>query len=380
MVNDIDSGLINLFGTSTFMLEKYDLTLYLYEGSEVELELTIHNDDTLSKKSLFYYGLGKKLYSKEFEDGGSISAEKVFHQDILGNNILLTDNTGGWVEKTTFGPFGDVISEKRRSPSSSIQHPTSYKFTGKERDKESNLDYFGARYLDYNNGRWMKPDIIQGHLESPQSLNKFAYCHNRPLFFTDPDGYDVEVVARPINVPILRLFAKHLIIYIYDEDTGQEYFASLEGSFLPGGEPTIHVYESEDFASFEKDSFAQKELDAIRTCENRTRLDIPKDQQKQFEHNLKEIISDAAKNPEGYHMALGPNSNSFADRVLGAVGYILEQIFGAVAQKSKRTDADWEIGRRMMEENVRRWENEWINNNQVGYFSTGYHTQAHMNK
>ncbi|MCK4643476.1 hypothetical protein KAU32_07545 [bacterium] len=174
-------------------LNENDSVLYLYEGSEVELELTIHNDDILSKKSLFYYGLGKKLYSKEFSSDGTVSIEKIFHQDILGNNMLLTDTNGNYLEKILFGPFGDVISEKRRSPSSSIQHPTSNKFTGKERDKESNLDYFGARYLDYNNGRWMKPDVVKGKLINPQSLNRNIYGQNRPLFFIDIGGNDVYV-------------------------------------------------------------------------------------------------------------------------------------------------------------------------------------------
>jgi len=30
--------------------------------------------------------------------------------------------------------------------------------TGKERDAESGLDYFGARYFSSNMGRWMSPD------------------------------------------------------------------------------------------------------------------------------------------------------------------------------------------------------------------------------
>ena len=32
----------------------------------------------------------------------------------------------------------------------------SYKFTGKERDSESNLDYFGARYYGSSLGRFMR--------------------------------------------------------------------------------------------------------------------------------------------------------------------------------------------------------------------------------
>ena len=178
-----------MYDLKTGILNENNSTLYLYEGSEVELELKIKNDGTVSKKDLYFYGLGKKLYSKSFNDDSTIASEKVYHQDILGNNILLTDTTGGWVEKTTFGPFGDVISEKRRSPSSSIQHPTSYKFTGKERDRESNLDYFGARYLDYNNGRWMKPDVVKGSLFSPQTMNRYVYVENNPVNQIDVKGY-----------------------------------------------------------------------------------------------------------------------------------------------------------------------------------------------
>ena len=42
-------------------------------------------------------------------------------------------------------------------------------YTGKERDTESGLDYFGARYYASNMGRWMspdwadKPEVIGGH-------------------------------------------------------------------------------------------------------------------------------------------------------------------------------------------------------------------------
>ena len=37
-----------------------------------------------------------------------------------------------------------------------------YKFTGKERDAESGLDYFGARYYASNMGRWMSPRSSRG--------------------------------------------------------------------------------------------------------------------------------------------------------------------------------------------------------------------------
>ena len=103
-----------VYDPKTGILNENDSILYLYEGSEVELELNINNDDTVSKKNLYHYGLGKKLYSKTFADIGTIESEKVYHQDILGNNVLITDANGEYLEKTLFGPFGDVITEQKR--------------------------------------------------------------------------------------------------------------------------------------------------------------------------------------------------------------------------------------------------------------------------
>jgi len=66
-----------------------------------------------------------------------------------------------------------------------------YKFTGKERDSESGLDNFGARYNSSNTGRFMSPDSV-GYTRraDPQRWNLYAYVSNNPLSRTDPDGHD----------------------------------------------------------------------------------------------------------------------------------------------------------------------------------------------
>jgi RHS repeat-associated protein len=61
-------------------------------------------------------------------------------------------------------------------------------FTGKERDTESGLDYFGARYMASTMGRFMSPDPLAGHLANPQSLNRYVYVLDNPLKNTDPTG------------------------------------------------------------------------------------------------------------------------------------------------------------------------------------------------
>jgi RHS repeat-associated protein len=65
-----------------------------------------------------------------------------------------------------------------------------YKFTGKERDAESGLDNFGARYMGSTMGRFMSPDwseepdtVPYAEFENPQTLNLYSYGRNSPLVY-----------------------------------------------------------------------------------------------------------------------------------------------------------------------------------------------------
>ncbi len=65
--------------------------------------------------------------------------------------------------------------------------------SGKERDAESGLDYFGARYYGSTMGRFMSPDSPEGYYSdtyNPQSWNLYSYVRNNPLTGVDPDGHD----------------------------------------------------------------------------------------------------------------------------------------------------------------------------------------------
>jgi len=70
------------------------------------------------------------------------------------------------------------------------------KFTGKERDSESGLDNFGARYNSSQFGRFTSPDwsaaptgVPYADFGNPQSLNLYSYVQNNPLKGTDPSGH-----------------------------------------------------------------------------------------------------------------------------------------------------------------------------------------------
>ena len=72
----------------------------------------------------------------------------------------------------------------------SVAFRNHYKFTGKERDNESGLDNFGARYDSSNIGRFMSPDplMASARVENPQTWNRYTYALNNPLRYVDPLG------------------------------------------------------------------------------------------------------------------------------------------------------------------------------------------------
>jgi RHS repeat-associated protein len=62
----------------------------------------------------------------------------------------------------------------------------------KERDAETGLDYFGARYYSGAQGRFISPDPVSGKISNPQSFNAYSYSWNNPLRYTDPTGMVVS--------------------------------------------------------------------------------------------------------------------------------------------------------------------------------------------
>jgi len=65
--------------------------------------------------------------------------------------------------------------------------------TSKERDNETGLDYFFARYYSSTQGRFTSADPYGGSVYDPHSLNRYAYVLNNPLALIDPDGHSSEI-------------------------------------------------------------------------------------------------------------------------------------------------------------------------------------------
>ncbi len=112
--------------------------------------------------------------------------------DWVGTKRVITNSEGGYADTFFSGPFGDFQTPSDDNAFDASEHH----FTGKERDIESGLDYFGARYYNSYVGRFMTPDwsespeaVPYADLSDPQSLNLYSYAGNNPLTRVDKDGH-----------------------------------------------------------------------------------------------------------------------------------------------------------------------------------------------
>ena len=148
-----------------------------------------------SEKSIRSFGLA--FLTVTICVGSTLAAEQVYiyHTDPAGTLQAMTDSTGKVVWKADYKPFGEEQSVTATTSNDK-------RFVGKEKDEETGLSYFGARYQDAKTSRFISPDPVRAvdpHasttneqlLLNPQRLNTCAYALNNPYRYVDPDGRDV---------------------------------------------------------------------------------------------------------------------------------------------------------------------------------------------
>jgi RHS repeat-associated protein len=147
-------------------------THYVYEGGQVIAEYNGSNGALICE----YICGGSRMVARD--QGGVL---RYYHQDRLSTR-LITDTSGGvkgTMHHEPFGEDGGVAGETEK-----------HRFTSYERD-EGNTDYAMNRQFETANGRFMRPDPIEG--SSPQSLNRYAYAANDPVNLIDPSGLNLAV-------------------------------------------------------------------------------------------------------------------------------------------------------------------------------------------
>ncbi|HTC93412.1 MAG TPA: RHS repeat-associated core domain-containing protein [Terriglobales bacterium] len=168
-------------------------TLYWYgPGGEALEETDLAGNMTAD----YIFAGGKRIARLDLPNPCSLTFPVHYYfADHLGSADVITNSDASTIEaETEFYPWGgehDITD---------LGIDNHYKFTGKERDPETGLDYFGARYYGSSIGRFITPDwaakpvtVPYANFGNPQSLNLYSYVKNNPTTFGDPDGHcDVD--------------------------------------------------------------------------------------------------------------------------------------------------------------------------------------------
>lgn len=206
---------------------------------------------------------------------------KKLHQGVASKNPALAQGITWSKSTTALGLPGVWFGNRNGS-----------RCTGKERDSESQLDYFGARYYSNGIGRFQTVDPVSGtalHVVNPQRWNQYAYVVNNPLFYVDPDGRDAIAVNFLAEIPI----GGHEGIIVVHPDGSATYarFGPKGGNtsvgpgevktqnlgkveFQPNGLPTDQSYKNlaQEVASLEGEPANQVGFNYFKTSDTDTAL------------------------------------------------------------------------------------------------------------
>jgi RHS repeat-associated protein len=125
---------------------------YVYDGEGKRVEKIGPSGTTV----FVYDAFGELAAEYSTASNTSPCATCYFSTDHLNSTRLVTNQNGTVVARHDYLPFGEEVS-------SNSSDNINQKFTGKERDQETGLDYFGARYYGSALGRFTSPDSAYGY-------------------------------------------------------------------------------------------------------------------------------------------------------------------------------------------------------------------------
>ncbi|MFC1761474.1 toxin TcdB middle/N-terminal domain-containing protein [Planctomycetota bacterium] len=169
-VNDANGMATTLYPDRTFEVRPQNKhVMYAFNG---DVRLAQHNNDPNGQAQWLFY-----------------------HSDHLGSSNAMTDVKGVLVQEMAYYPFGCMRNEYNSQIAKA-----NYGFAGKEKDDESGLQYFEARYLLGHAGRFLSYDPLAN--KNPNT-NPYVYSLNNPLKYIDPYGLEAwEVNAKWDNETI----------------------------------------------------------------------------------------------------------------------------------------------------------------------------------
>ncbi len=192
---------------------------FIFDGENKQIKVTQSGQ---TKGEYFYDGEGKRVKKKAFDSSGNITEETVFVYDGIGKLVaeystapppqnpttnytatdqldsprVITDSNGNVISRRDFMPFGEEITPDGQNRTTNQKYNTGdnirQKFTGYQKDSETQLDFAEARMYENRHGRFtaVDPLLASGKSANPQTFNRYVYVGNNPINRSDPSGLE----------------------------------------------------------------------------------------------------------------------------------------------------------------------------------------------
>ena len=192
-----------------------DYVTFSYDGDGRRVKKQITNGAT----TYYVYDAFGQMAAEYSTQPPTATGTSYMFTDMLGSVRTITDQNKIIIENYDYLPFGRMLNASTNgranlyfpsdpdAPNALLNSKTPQKFTGKERDAETGLDYFGARYYSGAQGRFISADepFADQDTADPQSWNLYSYVGNNPLGFIDEDGRGkIGIFYKVILKPIIK--------------------------------------------------------------------------------------------------------------------------------------------------------------------------------
>lgn len=143
---------------------------------------------------------------------GEVQLLRYQYSNNISTASLELDENAAVITYEEYYPYGNTSYQGGRSAAEcSLKR---YRYTGKERDEETGLNYHGARYYAHWLARWSAVDPINSEWynsiqDVPNRNNQrqfdeltassYEYCYANPVRFIDPNGEQVRGKSKPVK-------------------------------------------------------------------------------------------------------------------------------------------------------------------------------------
>ena len=148
------------------LLENGRRTSFVYHDGEL-----LQEEGREEQGTSYHLGAGMEAFRR----GQELS---YYHRDEQLSTVFVTDGHRNVQNSYQYDAFGMSLGTTEKLNNR-------IRYTGQQYDELTEQYYLRARYYNPVAGRFMQEDVYQG-----DGLNLYAYCHNNPVVYYDPSGYD----------------------------------------------------------------------------------------------------------------------------------------------------------------------------------------------